>query len=258
MITTTIEQITPALAASYLLTSKGNRPLKRAKSASYARDMIAGNWMQNGETIIFDEDNALIDGHHRMSAVFDSGVNISAIVVRGVSSDSSKTIDMGASRSSADALGFYGYKNTTQLSSIARILMSLKNKRTRSANPSTQELFSFVSDNPHIEESVLASMRCDFPKSRTMLGAFHFIASLDGRAFVADRFINVFVTGVPQYPGCPAHALRERLLKDAATSGSMTINETQLMFVSAWNKFYLGQSVKVLRPQKDFEVNGYE
>lgn len=46
--------------------------------------MKTGRWVLNGETICFDSNGVLRDGHHRLLAIIESGVTIEVLVVRGV------------------------------------------------------------------------------------------------------------------------------------------------------------------------------
>lgn len=250
--------ITPQLAESILSTSNGNRGFKAAKVNQYARDMSSGKWTANGETIIIDVNGALIDGHHRLSACVKAGIPFETMVVWGAPIDANKTIDMGASRSSHDALSFYGYKNVTSASAIVRILMSLEYGRARSANPSTQEVFDFIDQNPGISA---AAAFCDThnkvpPGTRSMIGVIYFMASMDGMTTVAVRFADVLTTGLPAYPGCAAHALRERLIKNAISNAKLSPADRQLLILSAWEKFKVAAPVKTLKSKATFSVVG--
>ena len=256
-ITTQIETISPALAASYLGRSAGNRTLKAQKVSAYARDMIAGNWQINGEPIIFDSNMTLIDGHHRLEACIGSGVTFSSIVTRGVPPESNLTIDMGASRSAADAMTFMGYKNAYVVQSIARVLMSLETGIVRSVNPSTQEIFEYVNRIPEMQEAASFAAGKPFPKCGALIGAIYVVASRLGILQDAIDFSEAMKTGVPHYPGCAAHKLRETLLQARVRGQSITPKETALMFVSAWEKFVKRVPVQVLRQAQTFTVRGW-
>jgi hypothetical protein len=257
LITTQIETISPALAASYLRRSAGNRALKVQKVQAYARDMVAGKWQVNGEPIIFDTNMTLIDGHHRLEACIGSGMPFSSIVTRGVPPGSNLTIDMGASRSAADAMTFMGYKNAYNVQAIARILMSLETGVVRSVNPSTQEIFEYVSRIPEMHDAAAFSAGKPFPKCGALLGAIHVVASRLGIQDEAIAFSEAMKTGVPHYPGCAAHKLRETLLQARVRGQTFTPKETALMFVAAWEKFVKRVPVQILRQAQTFTVRGW-
>lgn len=69
--------ITPEFAQWALGTSEGNRSVNKSKMAAYARQMIAGAFIEecpNG--ISFKTGPHLIDGHTRLKAVMESGCSI--------------------------------------------------------------------------------------------------------------------------------------------------------------------------------------
>ena len=251
--TAIFQTVSPDLAKHMLSTSNGNRPLKQTKVEAYTRDMRAGKWQENGEAIVVDCNGSLIDGHHRLTARLRSGVAFSALVVRGVEPDSIKTIDMGSSRTIGDVLSFYGYKNQNVISGIVRVLMSIEIGRPGSANPSAQEVFDFVQKHErYIKEAATFSANKHFPRSGSLVGAVHFMASLRGCRFEAERFADVLKTGIPSREGCPAHALRERVSRAAFKGKPMPVRELHLMFFAAWEKFITGQSVKILHVPSSF------
>lgn len=251
-----VRKITPLVAKSILATSNGNRVFKAAKLKSYARDMIAGKWAVNGEPIIIDVNGTLIDGHHRLTACVDAGTAFETLIVWGAPVDAQKTIDMGASRSAADALSFYGFKNCHQTNAIIRVLISLEEGRARSANPSTQEVFAFIAQHPAVEAAAtFAGNQKKAPAgTRTMLGAIYYLAGRDGMVGTAERFADVLNTGIPSYLGCAAHALRERLLRDQIANARISPADRQTLILSAWEKFKVAAPVKVLKAKSSFSV----
>lgn len=95
--------ITPELAQE-LIDSKPEfqRNVREKKVAAYARDIAAGQWKLNGEPIIIDDKNRLIDGQHRCAAVIKAGKPMTTFLIRGVAADSYKTIDSGLGRKLSD------------------------------------------------------------------------------------------------------------------------------------------------------------
>lgn len=252
-----IETITPDLAAAYLTTSTGNRSLKAAKVQAYSRDMIAGDWQENGESIIFDGNGALIDGHHRLTACVKSDHSFRSAVVRGVASDAKKTIDMGSSRSVADALALHGHKHTNHMSAVISALFSLKNGRPRSANPTSTEVFDFIAAWPDIEAAATIAAGRYLPRAHAVCGAIWFVATINGERDKAEQFLEVLSSGIPSRPGCPAHALRERVLRDMVLNRPMSLPDLQRTVVFAWEKFRAGQSVKKIKAPKAYKITGW-
>jgi hypothetical protein len=257
-ITTGVETITPDMARLYLESSAGNRALKQAKIWSLKRDMIGGRFVPNGESIIFSDDGTLIDGHHRLSACRDSGVTIQSIVVWGVSYSAKKTVDTGASRTSGDHLSLDGIKNSNNLSAVINILLSLSAGRPRSANPSTSEIYDFISQYPDIHDAATFASTKAYSRLSNIFGAIYFVAMRNGDGLKAQAFKRVFATGVPEYDGCPAHLLRERLNSEAIKGKKTTVAETQKLAIAAWEKFRVKQPSRTLKTAASFKITGWQ
>jgi len=252
-----MESITPMLARAYLATSHGNRPLKRAKVAAYARDMAAGQWQQNGETIIFDRDGHIIDGHHRLTACVAAGASFPALVVRGVPPSTRNTIDMGASRTIGDALSFHGYKNSNHINAVVMALFSLQNGRPKSVSPSASEVFDFVQKNPDVVQAGVIAARKHIPRAQAVCGAIWFVAKINGEQEQAEAFLDVLISGVPSGLGCAAHALRERIMRDAISSRKISVQDVHRLVVAAWEKFRVGEKAKIIKIPQDYKITGW-
>lgn len=255
-ITADVVTMTPELAQALLDTSRGNRSLKVAKISSLQRDMESGRFTLNGESVIVSERGRLMDGHHRLSACVKSGATFQTILVRGIKEDTGKTQDTGASRTVADHLSLSGVKNANNLSAVVSCIMSMQNGRPRSANPSSTEVFDFVSRNPAIHDAASFAATKAFPRAANILGAIYFVADAMGEADKAMRFRDVFASGIPAYKGCPAHLLRERLNRHAIRGEKIPIQMTQRLFVAAWEKFRKGDTAKSIKAPADYKITG--
>ena len=82
---TRIELVTPEAAQKYLSRNIHNyRPFRQNVAAEYAEDMKNGRWESNGEAIVFDRDGVLKDGQHRLSAIVQSGMPQTMVIVEDV------------------------------------------------------------------------------------------------------------------------------------------------------------------------------
>lgn len=116
--------VTPEMAATWLTTSKGNRSIRETQISQYARKMAGGVWIPNGESIQFDSDGHLIDGHHRLRAVIRAGVPVEFLVVYGVSPLA--PIDEGRARTASDKFNYAGIKPSALASSVSKALIAFK------------------------------------------------------------------------------------------------------------------------------------
>ena len=118
---TTLTTITPMLAERWLSKVPD---FQRKIDAKQVRKLVIAiqrkEWRQNGATIVFNENDELIDGQHRLKAVVESGATIESLVIRGVSSgeDTFHTIGDDKPRRLVD---FLHCKNAVVVGSVLRM-----------------------------------------------------------------------------------------------------------------------------------------
>lgn len=95
-------EVTPAMARKWLEGNHLNRMINNQRVNTFARDMKAGRWRDNGETICFDTTGALLNGQHRLSAVVKSGCPVMMSCIFGV--EDGGNYDTGRPRNSRDTL----------------------------------------------------------------------------------------------------------------------------------------------------------
>lgn len=98
----TLEVITPEYARMLLERNQSNRKVIRARVLEYADMMIRGEWVdRHPGTIAVGTSGYLIDGQHRLLAVIESGVTITAFVAWNIPDKAYLTIDSHAPKSMA-------------------------------------------------------------------------------------------------------------------------------------------------------------
>lgn len=252
--TVEILNVSPELAESWLARNTNNRNLRKAVIAGYARDMLAGEWLLNGETIKFDTRGHLIDGQHRLSAIVLAETTAPMIIVRGVQDDVMDTVDAGAKRSYADALKIQGEGNTTTLAAIARrAVMWSKGARTNTGaiRPTPREMNAFVDSNPQIRASAEIAVRYS---SRTLLpasviGLCHWLFSAID-ADDADWFLARIADGDGLPANHPIAALRARIVKMRLSGGRVNETEALALTIYAWNAHRSGETRSKLQMPK--------
>lgn len=103
-----IEIVTPEIAQTMLKTSKGNRNIKQDTLKGLVSEILGGKWAVNGETIVLDEENTLLDGHHRLEAIVKSNTTVICIIVSGIRRETWTTMDSGTARSLGDTFKIEG------------------------------------------------------------------------------------------------------------------------------------------------------
>jgi len=152
--------ITPKQAEKYLEQNVDyNRPVSDRHVALYARDMKAGKWIVNGETIKFNGTGALLDGQTRLWACVEADVPFTSAVARGV--PSLDDVDRGRPRSMAHILAMRQVNNAIKVSVAIRTIWRWENTNWRAAQivPSTRECLELLDSYPIIEELTKVSAR---------------------------------------------------------------------------------------------------
>ena len=119
---TEIKKITPALAKRFLESQVKNRKWRREIVDRYKAEMLSDNWHVNGQPIIFDKDDRLMDGQHRLMALIESNKTIDMMLVTGIDSQARETIDIGKSRTMGDIFQMSGIRNARLLSRTSKLL----------------------------------------------------------------------------------------------------------------------------------------
>lgn len=99
-----IMTVTPEMAKEFLANEKFTRGTKKALVTKYTRHMLNKTWAKTYQTISFDKNMQMIDGHHRCEASAASGESFEACVVVGLEEGAAGYIDCGLSRSTDQRL----------------------------------------------------------------------------------------------------------------------------------------------------------
>ncbi len=88
-----ILRITPEMATEFLERNRDNRPIRQLHVKRIARLISGGRWRLNGDSIKFDTRGDVVDGQHRLWAIFESQMAVDSVVVYGVERDAFATMD---------------------------------------------------------------------------------------------------------------------------------------------------------------------
>lgn len=205
----TVENITPMKAIEYLRTSKGNpryagnRMVNERVVKSMVQDIKAGNWVLNGEPIVFDENGILVDGHHRLMAVVDSNTPTAFLVVRGAerTKDGYALYDAGRNRTTAQTYG--GAEFINQRTIAAARLQRMIDANSTSAPMTNSEVYAWCQRNAEVLSAahscihrVAQNGKCINYNGIFLLAYTHAISS-GVHIYTIDRFDTVFTKGFP-------------------------------------------------------------
>jgi hypothetical protein len=250
--------MTPEYAARLLMNNPANRHISKNAVAAMARDMMAGKWRMNGDAIRVGADGTLFDGQHRLTACVQANVPFETLIVTGLSPEDRLTIDRGRPRTIGDALtmvqGVAGGKNVA--ATIRNLVIFAK--QDLGASPTASEYVEILELHPGILDSVALATGAG-PARPALLAAIHYVGSkVQGQRALADAFVQVFKTGIPDYDGDAAHALREMFIKERAKGIRRADFKTYALMASAWDKFVNRTSVRTARAKDDFKLKGWD
>lgn len=101
--TVEVVAITPEMAESWLEKNVShNRRVSMRLIDKYALAMERGKWKLTHQGIAFDQEGNLVDGQHRLFAIFKSRKTIRMLVFRGVDPETFAVVDAGRNRNHGD------------------------------------------------------------------------------------------------------------------------------------------------------------
>lgn len=259
-----VETITPVLAEEYLRRNTKNRQLRSNIVSYYASQMKNGQWMLNGEGIIFNDEGILVDGQHRLAAVMESGVNVEMLVVRNADKDSFTTIDSGVSRKIRDTFYVKGIPNANVVSSIIgryKKLCSIKSIMGKvdgvknHSKPSRQDLLrEYLSDEEFWQEicrraqTCYAAMRLMSQTEIGSISAYLIKERKHSSEKVFDFFEDLLKSDIPKSPMLAL--FRKRLVQDKLSNERIAPIYKQQLFTQVWNAYAQGRELKIVKWDK--------
>lgn len=250
--------VTPKIAAEWLaLNHPDQRPPAPSKEDRFTRDMLAGRWLLNGDTIRFQIDGKLIDGQGRLRSCVKSGVPFWAIVVCGLSLDAFKTIDIGQRRTLRNILMMLGKGISGSVPAAAQWIARYERddyetglKFSSSATP--DEIIDIIDRY----DDILDSCRTAEPANAYVHAPALAVTHLFGRMadpLKADDFVrHIKSNGAGLGQSDPISVLLKRM-RDSRVKRTMKLNryEVFLLVARTWNIFIKGETrTKVQRPDE--------
>ena len=259
-IQTEIVTITPKIAHDMLMRNTRNRGVSEANVQKIMRALSRGEWELNGEAIKIAKDGRILDGQHRLTACFRSGIPITSLVVYGLDDNAQETMDAGRSRTVGDMLKIRGYKSAGSLSAILTAIIRMEKWGLRAAFNSgahtpvtTVEARNRIESEPSLQELTKVHTRLRGLRiSSRVAGALYYEFSKLSEEDT-EYFFDKLATGHELERGNPILALRNTLQALAAnTRGNISPLYQAALVIKAWNKFRMGENCLKL----SFRVGG--
>lgn len=256
--------VTPQMARDWTERNTRNRPVRYNKVTQFARDMKAGKWALNGETIKIAADGGLLDGQHRLYACIKAEVPFESLVITGLPQEVQDTVDTGAARKMSDQLALHGEVNAALLAAITRWSFKwLHGVRTTGASdqePSHSEMLAFIAAEPRLRDATAFAGRAR-KAFRSVNGSVWGMAWLlfhGSDHLAAEVFLDKLLTGADLSENHPALAFRNRIYRAKENGERLTQYEQLGYMIMAWNAFQDDRTLgKLLPPRGGFTPKTY-
>ena len=244
-ISTSIERISPAMAAALLEGNIDNRRVKPSLITQYASDMKQGRWLVTGDPIIISDDGLLNDGQHRLKAIIVSGATVECVITRGVSRESRAKTGIGSIRTAGDVVQMFHIPNGNAVAAMAKLILSYEaGDRKTLGSPSriskTQVIDRCRNDDRLVYADRAASALKDIATRKHVAFCRYLIQ--DGEK--SEEFFGRLRDGAELYAGHPVLSLRNWWLRNGRRAHDAQGIEAILR---GWNAFRDGRELQSIR-----------
>lgn len=173
-----IETITPERAHKLLSDNKKpNRLVTQRSVKMYARAMIEGRWVLNGETIQIDTEGDLANGQHRLLACIEAECAFTTWVVYNVPPKARLTIDDGLPRKAHQFIATAdGMRNAKSIVAAVRLIVVIRAGMARTGVVlATDEIHAFLEQEPGVARSVSFVYVAKHVIASGLGGALHYL-----------------------------------------------------------------------------------
>lgn len=251
-ITLEFVEVGPDLAKAWLEANENNRSTKKGNLSKITRAMELDEFKFVGDPLRFDDTGRLIDGQHRLIAIWRSGTSQTLLVMRGFHPEAQLYVDQGSSRQAGDQIQIakIAEKSYRDWASIARLAIrwDAEDLTTNILVPSNPEIVAFCNEHLDQMDHAVRAAKAQYSRLRgrvPVAGAVHFFAeTIDTQ--LCSEFFRKLASGAELALGDPVFALRDALLKRKDRDRLNTLEELAL-YVSAWNSKRAGRVVQRLQ-----------
>jgi hypothetical protein len=256
--------LTPEMAAKLLVNNTNNRNLSAGRVTRYTNDIINDRWVEDtGELIKVATDGSILDGQHRLSAIVKANKGIYIHIATDVSKDVFQVIDSGKSRSSADVLQIAGVLNAKRVASFIQSYNQFVNTKYRYDHANIENgmtpkmILKYYHENSLFVDEVIKNSAILY---KLFQGIWNHgdVALFYGLFVTVDKrlgyqFIRELCQGT-DVTNDTIIILRNRLISDKINvRNKMLPKHRRALVIKAWNAYYLGKSLKVLKYNSEVE-----
>lgn len=244
----TVEMVTPEIAEKYLASSLGNRRIFRDHVVRFVRVIKEGLWDKEQGYIKFGN-GRLVDGHHRLRAIAESGQIVEVRIMRGA--DMIQNDPPARRWSPSDFANREGIPSAHNYSAAGHVISKLEKPGpiNNGVLLSIEEWRErFIPEVPMISYWITSLHRYKKSKrnlsSSELAGFLYYVHSnKDAPSPIAEEFVEKLTTGADLNEDHPILILRERLT-EIKTKGSAGYQAKFVALAKCWNAFVTGKKMK--------------
>ena len=253
--------IDPQLAIVMLDGGAPNRPLNDRRAQRFAAAAAAGTWRCNGETIVFDEKDRLMDGQTRLRAIVLANKPIETYCIFGVPYKFFPTFDQGAMRNGGDLAATIKFQNYNTVASVARMAIFYADGvigKTGQMPLAAERLRLFLDRHrDDLDAAVVAALRHRkgiwklIPISHA---AFAFYMTAGANRDRAQEFLEKLSTGVGLQKGDGLLLFRARMQDLIGHKHKLLQVDKLALLIKTWNAFIGKRPMGTLKWNREVET----
>lgn len=249
--------VTPDMARKWFDNRARNRKFQKTVGQRYMKHMERDQWVPFASILFFNGEDRLVEGQHRVWAVWQSGKEQYFYVCRNAPPELTAVVDTGFKRNLSHELAIRGERNASDLAAALRWVWVYrhnpealgKSDALRAlGHPTHHELVEFMNtQEPDLRESVsrATSLRLKGYSGglrATLLHLFRDATDWD----TAVLFFELLKTGEDLTSRNPIYQLREQILMQRPHR-KIGMRMQAALSIKAWNFWLQEESVRFLR-----------
>lgn len=249
-------EITPEMANNWWKTKRRvkNRPIKKGRVLQYKSDMAAGRFYPNNDSICFDAEGYLINGHHRLQACIKAGTPFKSFVHYNLDPRAFVTMDVPAARSMADVLDLSMIPNARIIGPALLLWARFQAGKLDGGSMNLtfqdqEDVYRANKDAVDAAAALIAELKWSYILPPAVALFFLLVFRLEDPAR-ADEFMRSLSTGAHLSEGHPIIALRDALINSRRSnlkSATLTQHMIIALTLKAWQLVIKGKQSKHLR-----------
>lgn len=245
--------VTPEMAMDWLTRNESNRKIRAYKVADYQRDIESGAWTYSNDGICFAPDATLLNGQHRLTAVFESGKPAVMLVIHDMPPEATIAMDRGTTRTVADLLGYRHHHNSHVLGAITKLCIVTENGSiygdNKYARATDSEIVDFIAAHPIVEHiaSYIAVVKAHIDSPPSALGAAYWLIHQVNGTSLTEFFLDQLATRENEPSGSAILAMDSRLRTIRRERVKTTRREHIAFLIRGWNNYAIDARVSTMQ-----------